>query len=496
MGRNDNDVLTDKHIERAKELYETYTCGFDGLPIWEALAKHQGRAEQSFKSWKQTEYGDERKGGVSPRTFKNHLNFLKLIRNAEVGQILADVLDSFDPSINTFNKGLERLDKTIKIIREYIEKVKLRPKDLSNSLDETDWAVYFLFYQHENERHINEGLIGRAILNVRDSEKFNEPVEFTHTPLDSVINYEGTYTPHMDMDRGYVQFDLEAADVKEKGRTIHIRVYCRSREQELAIGQFTSYEKSTIQSGTVVLHNITKLKNVEPGAFSFKYKPSEFIDDKNIDPSLIEFLSIRLENYHVAADPKLDTFDKLKAHLANKRQFDDSRFERFLERTKPKVFIASAASDKSVKPILEEMKTHLDSTFNHNLHVSFKPTRMVQDTRKEIDENGARQPHRDIQKLRRTRFFVLVLDKVQKLSYSYLQLGIAITVCKVVVVIGKKKMMSETIFNLRDEVITKIEIPEDATLKTEFPRVLDELVEILKQKLPKTEMLDGYVKIS
>ncbi|NQY01300.1 MAG: hypothetical protein HRT70_09300, partial [Flavobacteriaceae bacterium] len=98
------------------------------------------------------------------------------------------------------------------------------------------------------------------------------------------------------------------------------------------------------------------------------------------------------------------------------------------------------------------------------------------------------QPFRDIEKLKRTRFFILFLEDTSKLSYSYLQLGIALTVAKIVVVVGKRSKMSNNIADMSGAVIEKIfldDIKQDFNFSKDYPLVMDHIHHILAKNLPK-----------
>ena len=65
---------------------------------------------------------------------------------------------------------------------------------------------------------------------------------------------------------------------------------------------------------------------------------------------------------------------------------------------------------------------HLYDEFGEKIYVSFKPNSMFGSDRNEsdelVDKDGHLLPYGDIEKLKRTRFFVLLLDEVKYLSYS------------------------------------------------------------------------------
>ena len=138
--------------------------------------------------------------------------------------------------------------------------------------------------------------------------------------------------------------------------------------------------------------------------------------------------------------------------------------------------------------------------FRDKLYVDFEQGKLGDEDKAtkspQMDTGGFIQPFRDIEKLQRTRFFVLILDEVEKLSYSHMQLGIAITVSKVVVLIGRKNMMSNTIKELREAVIQKIivdDLKEDFDFEQDSHLVIQELSSIIKQNLPTS--LGGYIEV-
>ncbi len=497
---------TNEEIKEANELLRKYERGNHDKGLIELVAEHEattGINRDKFKEWK---IGKKRQAGISANTIGKKIDLLAaIIREETIDDINANKVINL--KVKNFQDALKICWQTYKMACDYravftwpphsnekdkpIEtvEIKKRKKSSGNSLVGTKWAVYFLYYKDEGQK-FNDGLIGRAIIDIKhDGEN---GVVFTNTELDDVVDYEGCYTSHTELTNGIVIFDLEADSSVEKGRNIHIKVYCRNRNQELLIGQYTTYEKGCIQSGNIIFQNITdEIEKIKPGVFSWMFNNGRGYDTTNIPIEFIKFLSIRAESYNNAQRyQEIKSKEILGEYLKTKRQHDYLRFERFLERVRPKAFLASTTSfaKNSGKDVLEKIEAFLNDKFKEKIYVSSKPHSLAKEDI--VDQDGYYQPYRDIEKLKRTRFFVLLLDDVKELSYSYLQLGIAMTVCKVVVVIGKRENMSESILNMRTGVINKIII--EGKLEEEMHIILPQLYRIMKKSLPIT--LGGVIK--
>lgn len=504
--REKGQKITSQQIQKAKELYLEYTEGFNGNSMISAVDRHQRLTGVGPAKWKEEKYGKQRVGGISYSAFKKHSNMIALISECQEDDTLDNINANIEDPIRSFQKGIQRVEKSIKLAREYLN-VPIPEEDLSNSLSGTKWAAYFSFYNNEGTNKINEGVIGRAIVEINGHSKENNTVTFTNTQLDGVKDYRGSYISHMDMYRGYVSFDLNA-DPKnpEKGRNIHIKVYCENRNLNLLLGQYTTYEKGHIQSGRIIFHNfksIQTLKSKNAGAFSHFLEGCEDFNHDHIPKGCLKFLSVRSDSYQNdvfnSEDYKVNTTDDLENRLLRKRELDNSLLERFIERVKPKVFLAAAGASKTVISLFPKIKGSIEENFGEdNLYVSFKTGKLGDEDNDEDnagrfdqerrDDEGYLQPFRDIEKLKRTRFFILFLEDTSKLSYSYLQLGIALTVAKIVVVVGKRSQMSNTIADMRGSVIEKIfldDIKQDFNFSKDYPLVMDHIHHILAKNLPK-----------
>ena len=496
--------LTKEQIEEADKLHIKILRGFkNGKALDKAIKDHEKIAEKKIKQWKED---TDTSAGLSIQNINKYKNKLLYMSGLKPEYKFSDVRPAFcSDSIHTFEKCLERARAIIKAAEAYLDS-KISDDAQNQYLKGTQWAAFFSYYPNERTSKINEGLIGKAVISVNGLNNEEKSVTFKNTELDDVKVFTGKYNSHMDIHGGYVLFDLDAAkNNPEIGRHIHIKAYCHNRDQELLIGHYTTYEKSHIQSGRVLFINLKTYKKLkestDSGGFSKRINSDKFNNDY-IPKAVIKFLSVRTDNYKndvfKGLDHKIQTIDALYDELHNKRQLDNSRFEKFIERIKPKVFLASAGTNKIFQDIFPEMETQLHKHFNEKLYVSYKVGKLGDEDRFEkIDEDGFLQPFRDIEKLKRTRFFILFIDDIEKLSYSFLQLGIALTVSKVVVVVGRKNALSNTILNMREQVIQKIivdDLKEDFDFSKDYELVIKSLKNVIKKNLELFPAFDGIGK--
>lgn len=508
MERKAKEKITAKNKQDAEDYFNKLTKGFNGKDMLSAVNSHSEKVGMTGVVWKKEFYkGEFKKGGLNKQTYYRNVTMLKSIRDAEVGTSLDNINSYLVDPISSVEKGFSKVMISMKLAKEFL-KVPIPEEDLSNSLSNTKWAAYFSFYHNEGSNRINEGIIGRAIVDITGHSGEENTVEFTNTQLAQVQNYKGSYISHMDMDRGYVSFNLNtSASNPKKGRNIHIKVYCEGRDQELLLGQYTTYEKARIQSGRIIFLNFKKInkdKGKEAGAFSHFLEGCEDFNHEHIPSGCLKFLSVRSDSYKndifSTGGARVNTIDELEKRLFRRRELDNSKFERFIERVKPKVFLASAGTNKEVTSVFPQIKKSIDQKFDGNLYVSYKIGKLGdedKDTRRfeeRKDDEGFLQPFRDIEKLKRTRFFILFLgEDMSKLSYSYLQLGIALTVSKVIVLVGKRSQISTTIAEMRDSVIEKIFLEDEFDYSEDYQFLIKQIHHILAQNLP--DKLKGKFKV-
>lgn len=507
-----NDILLKKNedVEKPKE----------SISLDKQIKAYELYENKDREDWRKKKFGSKNKGGISYVSLNSTKNCIKWV---VLGKSLDDINNEKTNNFESIDSLLDKAEDTIKYCLDFIKYVKKKRsnsfphkksvqylnKNISdNTLSGTRWAVYFHHLRKEDyNKDFPEPVLGRSIIEIKDLSERKYPILFYNIDGISAENYSGTYKSHMNMpNKGLVIFDINADEEIEKGRNIHIKVYCRSKHQEILLGQYVSYENGKVQSGRVVFQNISSsTKRIEPKVFSFIHNYEEFISDEKVSSSIIEHLSIKSENFNDGIEDDIRDLNALRKYLDDKRPFDKKRYERFLERQKPKIFLASADSDNIITPHIVDIKKHLNKVFKNKIYVSYKKGVMYQkieeirDSQYEIDQFGYRQPNRDFERLRSTRFFILFVGEIKNISYSYLQLGMAISVCKEVIVITKKGderlktgLLSETIDKMRSSVIHKIYYDYD--FEQEKSKVLLEIVSYVKSKLP-SDNFDGDWKV-
>ena len=253
--RLQKDELTLDQKNRAEILYNEINKGLEKYPSFRKIA------ENPPEVWKEITGS---RGALSRPRLQKYRTYLSYLLKLETGIHFMDADDKFkDDGITSFEVFLNRAQLAVNTLNEYLNS-ELKEDNQLSELNKTKWAAYFVYYINESDIQINEGLIGRAIVTINGRNGEKDSVKFENTGIEGVKDFVGSYSSFMNISRGYVQFDLHASkDNPEVGRNIHIKLYCRSRAQELLIGQYTTYDKSHIQGGRILFHNITDQQNHE-----------------------------------------------------------------------------------------------------------------------------------------------------------------------------------------------------------------------------------------
>ncbi|AXG69620.1 hypothetical protein KORDIASMS9_01845 [Kordia sp. SMS9] len=481
---------TENEIEKAKELLEKFgdsTKGNDNL-YTKILEKEEEYGSKIVLTKEELKSG---KVGFSKTSIHNRIKGLNSIVEGDDFNTFQDK-SSFKPE--NFSDFLSKCKKVYIIANEFIENKRknnssdYRTQQINNSIDfkpsslsGSKWYVYFLYYLNESDKTglVNEASVGKALLEFTENSDSKNLVKFTNIKSDITRHYSGYYQDHTDIHRGYIIIDIIPDQKKEHGRHIHMKLYCRDKDQDIMIGQNVSYERGEIQSGNIVLKKIdidNFDENYEPKSYSFLHNWRDY--KSNIPSAYRQFLSIRKINFNTA-NSNINTQSKLYDYIVSLRDSEKRRFSRFLERPKPRLFLSAPNTLKS-KNIIKQMEILLLDEFDDKLHISYK----IGKIRKTADLRGNIQPYMDIEKLKTTRFFVLILpEKINTLSYSFLQLGVALTVCKVVVVIGSPGSISDSLKEMPPEILKKIYVLYK--IENEIRQISEKLVKVIKQSLPK-----------
>ncbi|MBL7681767.1 MAG: hypothetical protein JNK00_00285 [Flavipsychrobacter sp.] len=458
-----SDIINEDGPEKALEDARDY--------ILKEIKKHEESINLTIHDWKRRE-GKPSKPGVGRTTIYGIIASLERICSSHVDE-------RFSPEIAQnwlieFRKEIEHANSIKSEIEAFLALPNNPYASSKNDLSACSWNIYFLYFRDGKDK--NEPLIGRGTLTINKENK----VLLTNTSQDSSVDYNGRYIPDNDMSNGITTFNLES---DEKGRRLHIKVHCMGRTQEIMVGQYCTYENSRIAMGDLLFEKIMPGERPKTkGVFSFVNNQDEF---NLIHPTIKNFFSLKNYNYQQVFQ-NVDTLDKLQAKIDSHNRFDNKR-SNFLEKSVPEAMVASSNSsmnDETLARVVDD----LGKCFQGK--VTFT-------TDKIFDENERPNPLANLKKLRTKRFFIIILTEVNKLSFSHIQLGLALAYCKHVIVVCKPDLISKTIKELRNNRLVKMIYFKDDFFKEwdeQDSSLKSDLISELKDNLPKN--LDGYMDSS
>ena len=431
------------------------------------VRQHEKILELNISEWKPDGI---KKSGFYFSAFSKIKKNLKMIADGlsleqiNQGRSDANKIKSIELIIRQANTYITICENFLKLKTEGIVPKDKLHIDPMNDLSNTRYYAYFLYYPKSEK----EALIGRAVLSI---DSFHG-VHFTNTGLDDSRNYLGTYDAYMDMADGIIVFNLTCSD---KGRQLHIKVYCRNKDQELRVGEFTTYENNKIQSGTILIEMAPKsVKNPKPESFSFIKNSSKY---KTLRKEIIDFFSLKNENFFLVPN-EVKSYEELEEYLKKKTTHED-RMSWFLEKYTPEIFLASPSESSIMgdKMYIENIAADITKSFP-----KIKPIFKKGD--EGFGDNNSLAPIEGLNELKTKRFFVLFLEKTSNLSFSLIQLGWALTCCKVVVLVYKEGEVSERILKFKDNILKTI--PYKSSVAKNWTRdIAPKLNKIILTHLPK-----------
>jgi hypothetical protein len=290
--------------------------------------------------------------------------------------------------------------------------------------------VYHLYMGRDGK----EPKLGRSILKIKNDNS----VVFKNVPDGISVDYFGSdYTAREDR----IVFNLES---QSGDKTIHLKIYCSDiNRDKVFLGAFLTYEYHHIIHGTVVLEPVPDGEEAQPLMLSNTQNPQIF---NSVNPFVREYLSFRRYSYkRVPKD--IRNYKPLENFLY--REAQEKPIRRFIEKTRPTVFIASPNSSvdkekfKNNQRLIEKLKSRLRSRFSEKIEISNKRTK-YSELLKEVT------PPPSFRILQRSRFFILIYNETDQGSLSLVQLGWAMAHCKEVMLFYQKGSISLNIRRLNN----------------------------------------------
>ncbi|MFM9949449.1 MAG: hypothetical protein ACKV1O_16045 [Saprospiraceae bacterium] len=325
---------------------------------------------------------------------------------------------------------LEEVENTVMIYSQAITDYYVQYSKNIDPFEGQKWYVYFFLIDDETGR---EPAIGRVVLNT---------VSKNHVDLKNL-----GYGVHLDYEKGqysliynYACFlELETA---HGDRKLHIKVRYISSGFEIFIGSYITYENDHVVRGTVVME-LARGEDIKPAVLSSFNNKELFY---SIDPAIRSFLSPRRYNYQKISN-KIFSLEGLRSFLHENQGEDWST--RFFEENAPTIFIAypglSLEEDvyKKNNLAIEKIVQRLNQKFKGKINIYYGNAH---------DRNPEVAMSVILEKLKKTRIFVLIYTKTNLGSYSLVQLGWAMAYCKVVMMFYELGAISERMEGLHKKI--------------------------------------------
>ena len=399
---------------------------------------------QDFCNWK-TEFKPKNVMGMSHNSMykdAQHINDV-MIRDLEGG----NTYDRYS-NIESDNRIL-KARTFLKYIDEYFEYKNRKSQEVNKGqLSNRYWYMYFLNIGDSKKEYPR---IGRALL---ITENDNRAILKVPDSNPNIEDYKGEFQR---LNNEVYFFDLDSYDrydQKTLKKKLHIKLFLGKASDAIMIGSYSTYDKR-IFNGALVLEQITKTKKVtdemKPLFLSAVDNDEIF---KSLDTGIKDYLAIKTKNYYKVPKEIISTKKALHDFITRDKREEPDRKDienRFLEREKPMIFISSPQTSISgdegktqkmrdmIKQIIERLKT--DFKDNYSIYHEHS------DASHPLERT---QPLETLNHLERSRYFILILPKTEKMSFSLIQLGWALQVCKHILFIYEGNIVSERLKYLED----------------------------------------------
>lgn len=391
------------------------------------------------------------------------------------------------PDFESFHSVCDHIEQFVFIIDKYFEAsrkvVGEDPIHRNNTnLSGSMWRVYFLNYRrrdlYQRGEQYKEPLLGIGIISIDNNidQSAKPSVSLKNTGIDSSADYIGKYTSFITIDNGILVFDMHVPT--EPKRNLHIQLSCQDKNQEIMLGGYLSYEAGSIQLGKIIFHRMEdEDSELSPNCYSI-YSNNELF--KDINDTIIEYLTLRYKNYH-KIESDIRTIKDLKDALHADMEFEE-RNSKFLEKPIPEIFIAApiTGSNGFDESLLSTVRDDIQSEFGED------QVNVIFDKRgyNWLEYDDVPLPMQYLKSFKTKRFFILFLDDFEKFSFSFLQMGYALGFCKYIVLVHKKGVISDTVRNIEDlKLFTRFSYDD---LKDEWGNsVSKDLFRYIKGRLPR-----------
>jgi hypothetical protein len=446
--------------------------------ILEELFKYQDNISSTyFDSWLKKsnfqEIANEEPGGIYKSTANDiRKNLLELKdKYGSFEQIKEKSIPAIGSILDQFSDKTNKAKKYVKYIKLYLKDREYRFEEIkeetqlhyetSSELTGKVFQAYFLNIKNGITKNAE---LGRAIFKTTKGlfAEFIFSDNYTETTYYGVYEFlKGSQT---------IVFDLSTID---DTRHVHLKLRYTSPQDEIMLGLCLIYDQRNISSIRILLKQIKDSEEPEkPALLSYKEKEDQF---KNIDSTILAFLSIKKNNFQTIPSDDGRTINSLRilqTHV-NKYSPFDNKENSFLDFPKPILFVATPKSSnnehfKSVTEIITKLK----SKYKNHLNIQNR------------EPDKKLPPIDSLKIIRKTRIFVFIFtEKVEKASYSLVQLGWALAHCKQIILIYNRDVISNRFYKIKDSKFVHTHRYEN--LKSETPSIISVINTIIDSSLEK-----------
>lgn len=414
-------------------------------------------------------------------------------------------------TINSKRRGAKYFNKTelVDDIQAYVDELeKLLGKEAHlilkkrYSLYGDKWYAYFLNYEPQNPNKDIKGdnslepYLGRGVLKVelcdvpeRDKALFwaehshlkerRFTVLFENVKDEHSVDYYGEYYKTRGVEKRTVVFNLYSKII---GRQVHIKVHFE-KGHDVMLGMYTTFEGAKISSGTILFQKIdpTIDPNPKPNMYSFFKNLNEY---KQIDKDIIEFFALKSRS-HIDVFQNVTTLGQL-VEAEQDYSMLKMRKSFFLEKPEPEMFISippklglqNGETDKTGKkevnknkdgaykiadqlikeygPIASDSTSDRDVVNRRDWELRITVNRFSKELPPdkhypEENEEHWPDPYRNFKYIKTIRYFILFVDDVKTINYGVMEFALATAYAKVVILIYKEDLVSDTIIHLNDK---------------------------------------------
>ncbi|WP_024771745.1 hypothetical protein [Aquimarina macrocephali] len=387
----------------------------------------------------------------------------KILKDQEISPLVSSFIFNSDSNVG-------KAKTIIRFAKKYFQSLK-------HPFEDRIWFFYFL--DIGSSKYDKYPKIGRGLL--KTHSEFNAALE--NVPDGFSQNYEGKYRSIND---NVIFFDLNTPDERKR---LHLKICFHSIENEIMLGTYSTFDRLRVLSGSILLEQITHQNYTDEATKPILVSSIDHKEKFNaIDPAIRRYLSNKKKNYYKAPNfiPNKDT---LHGYVSKCAPPSLEHIEnRFLELQKPIIFLSTPQSGLINDETTLELKKATIQNIIHNLKKEFQDFQIRYEDTGLTNAKEIIHPFNNLRLLQQTRYFIIILTKTDKASFSLIQLGWAIAYCKYVLIIYEDGAISERLKAL-EKISANIQRIKISNIAEEQEKICQEIsFFILSHKLDKNKI--------